>query len=246
MFKGFNIMRQNFTSINILLDRSGSMQKVSDDTIGGLNTFLNEQRKVKGDAVVSLATFASDYTLIHDFAPLDQVGDISNKTYKTAGFTALLDSIGKMVNGVGAKLAAINEADRPSQVLFVIISDGEENRSKEFTRAKIFEMISHQRDKYNWNFVYIGCNQDQIQEATNLGIAAQNAVIYDQTKGGTKRLFRSISENAKSYRISGAGQNSFFDQGNAAPTDIANSSIKIENVILPSNGSITITPKKDC
>jgi hypothetical protein len=213
-------MRLNFTSINILLDRSGSMQKVSDDTVGGLNSFLNEQRKVKGDAVVSLATFSTDYTLIHDFVPLEQVGDLSSKTYNPAGFTALLDSIGKMVNGTGAKLAAMKEEERPSQVLFVIISDGEENRSKEFTRSKIFEMISHQRDKYNWNFVYIGCNQEQIQEAVNLGIAPANAAVYDQTKGGTRRLFKSISENATSYRISGVAQNSFFDQGNIKPSDL--------------------------
>jgi uncharacterized protein YegL len=212
-------MRNGYTHISLLIDRSQSMTKVSDETIIGINSFLNEQRAVKGTATVSLATFANDYTLIHDFVPLDQVGDLTSKTYKPAGFTALLDSVGKLVNDVGAKLAKLEEHQRPSQVLVVIISDGEENRSKTFNRGQIFEMISHQRNKYNWNFVFIGCSQDQISEAVNLGIAPANAAIYSQTAGGTKRLFKSISENATSYRISGSQQNSFFEQGNTSPID---------------------------
>jgi uncharacterized protein YegL len=219
-------MKVGYSHIVVVLDRSGSMAKVSDDTIGGINSFLAEQRNVKGTATVSLATFADDYTLIHDFVPLEQVGDITSKTYRPAGFTALLDALGRTINNVGAKLAKMDEADRPSQVLFVIISDGEENRSKEFNRSQIFDMISHQRGKYNWNFVYIGCSQDQIQEATNLGIAPANAAMYSQTKGGTRRLFKSISENATSYRISGDQQNDFFGQGNISPMDITDKSTK--------------------
>jgi uncharacterized protein YegL len=218
MSKGL-IMKSNYAHIAICLDRSGSMAKVSDETIIGINSFLNEQRAVKGTATVSLATFANDYTLIHDFVPLDQVSDLTNKTYKPAGYTALLDSIGRLVNDVGARLAKMEEHERPSQVLVIIISDGEENRSKTFNRGQIFDMISHQRNKYNWNFVFIGCSQDQISEAVNLGIAPQNAAIYSQAKGGTRRLFQSISENATSYRISGSQQNDFFNQGNTNPID---------------------------
>lgn len=225
-------MRHSYTHISMLIDRSGSMAKVCDDTIGGINTFLTEQRKVAGTATVSLATFASDYTLIHDFVPLEQVGDLTNKTYKPAGFTALLDSVGKLVDDTGTKLHKMQENERPSQVLFLIVSDGEENRSKEFTRSQIFDTISHQRNKYNWNFIYIGCSQDQIQEAANLGISTKNVALYDQTKAGSRRMFKSISENTASYRISGEQQNNFFDQGNSATSDHI---INISSLKTPKN-----------
>jgi hypothetical protein len=214
--------RPNFTSINIILDRSGSMKKLASDTIGGFNQFLSDQKKVEGEAIFTLATFANDYTLVHDNTPLKHVADLTIETYQPAGYTALLDAIGRTINATGAKLATMAEEERPSQVLFVIMTDGEENSSEEFTRDAIFSMISHQKEKYNWLFTFIGASQEAIKGAQSYGIGASNAVLYDSHSAvGAMKSFASISANTTSYRrskIADGGFN-FFDQGNAKPLD---------------------------
>ena len=210
------------TSINIVLDRSGSMKKLAADTIGGFNQFLSDQKKVEGAATLTLATFASDYRLVHDCKPLNETTDLTIESYQPAGYTALLDAIGRTINATGANLAAMKEEDRPSQVLFVIMTDGEENASVEFTKEAVFAMIEHQKTKYNWLFTFIGASQDSIQSAKSIGISASNAVLYDaKTSGGSLRAFGSISSNAASYRRSkiSDGGFKFFDQGNAKPIE---------------------------
>lgn len=221
--------KTNFTSINIVLDRSGSMKTLAADTIGGFNTFIAEQKKVEGEAALTLATFASDYKLIHDFTPLKHIADLTLETYQPAGYTALYDAIGRTINATGNKLAAMKEEDRPSQVLFVIMTDGENNASKEFTREQVFSMLEHQRSKYNWQVVYIGAGADAMKTGVSLGVSAANAVQYDsKSAAGSLRAFNSISANTTSYRRSKtSGEIGFFDQGNIKP---------LEPVIVGPNG----------
>lgn len=225
-------MKPNFTSINIVLDRSGSMKRLSNDTIGGFNTFLADQRKVEGEAVFTLATFSSDYTLVHDCVPLKNVSDLTVEKYQPSGYTALLDALGRTINATGIRLAAMKEEDRPSQVIFVVITDGEENYSREFTREKVFEMISHQREKYSWEFVFLGCTSDQIKGAVHLGVTAANSFAYTADSAGVASSYNSISSNMTAYRSSGAKQVDFFKQ---TPTDL----ISKGDVVVP---SITATP----
>jgi hypothetical protein len=228
--------KPNFTSINIVLDRSGSMKKLSADTIGGFNTFLADQKKVKGEAALTLATFSSDYTLVHDFAPLKSITDLTVEKYQPSGYTALLDAIGRTINTTGTKLAAMKEEDRPSQIIFVIITDGEENFSREFTREKVFEMISHQRDKYKWEFLFIGANQDAIQEAAKIGISVGNSLNYVADAGGIASVYGSVSGNMTNYRNTGAQQTDFFNQ--TSIDTVGNVAVKNTNPItIP-----TITP----
>ncbi len=169
-------MKQDFTSINIVLDRSGSMASVRNDTIGGLNTFIEEQKKVPGSATVSLATFSSDYTLIHNFIPIADVPVITAETYQPSGGTALLDAIARTIIATDTKLAALQEDERPSKVLFVIITDGEENVSKEFSHAKVMEMIKHRQEKCEWSIIYLGANEDAFKVSSSYGISAGNTL----------------------------------------------------------------------
>jgi hypothetical protein len=202
--------KENLTSINVIIDASGSMSYLTHDTIGNFNTFLAEQKVVPGEAVFTLCTFNSDYRLTHDFVKIASVPALTNKTYIPQGGTALLDAMGTTINSVGQKLAAMPEDERPSKVIFLIITDGHENASRNFNSAQIKEMVSHQRDKYSWEFVFMGANIDAIAAGTNLGISMNNTMNYEATKGGTHKLFNTISESMTHYRGGAASTADFF------------------------------------
>lgn len=204
--------KPNFTSINIVLDRSGSMTKLTAETLAGFNKFLADQKAVDGEAVMTLATFSSDYTLVHDFCKLGSVAELTLDTYKTGGYTALLDALGRTIDATGVKLATMAEEDRPSKVIFVVITDGQENFSREFNRSQVFEKITHQREKYGWEFVFLGANQDAIQEGMKLGVSMQNAFTYSADVAGTQAIYNSVSSNMTTYRGGAAQQVNFFDQ----------------------------------
>lgn len=204
--------KADFTSINVIIDESGSMGHLAHDTIGGFNTFLTEQKVVPGDAVLTLCTFNGDYRLVHEFKPITGIPDLDIKTYRPGGSTALLDAMGTTINAVGTKLAAMPEDERPSKVIFLIITDGEENCSSHFTHAQIKSMVSHQQDVYSWEFVFMGANIDAIATGTGLGITMQNTLDYDATPVGTRGLYSTISENMTSYRGSQGPRANFFDQ----------------------------------
>jgi Mg-chelatase subunit ChlD len=226
--------QQNLTSINIVLDRSGSMTPLTAETIAGFNKFLTEQKAVDGEATLTLATFASDYTLVHDFCELHSVAELTLGNYKTGGYTALLDALGRTIDATGARLASLPEEKRPAKVIFVVISDGQENYSRTFNREQVFEKITHQREKYNWEFVFLGCDQSQVSDAVKLGISASNSVAYVATGAGVSSAYTSISANTSSYRAGNAQQVNFFDQGNVQPVPptpvvvIPNTDVKVD------------------
>jgi hypothetical protein len=193
--------KPNFTSINVVLDRSGSMSPLQKDTIGGFNSFLNEQKLVPGEAVFTLALFDDQYELVHDCVPLASVPELTDKTYVPRGSTALLDAIGRTINATGAKLAAMNEEDRPDKVVFLIMTDGEENCSQEFAHSKIMEMIGHQRDKYSWQFLYIGAAENAIQAGRSMGFSAHNTYKYAASSAGTASTYGSISRGLTDARL---------------------------------------------
>lgn len=215
--------KENFTSINVIIDKSGSMGGLTADTIGSFNTFLAEQKVVPGEAAFTLCTFNTDYSLVHDFVKLGSVPDLNSKTYRPSGGTALLDALGTTINSVGAKLAAMPEDERPSKVIFLVITDGEENSSKTFKKEQIKAMVEHQRDVYKWEFVFIGANIDAFSEGQSLGFSGQNSVSYNATRGGTHKLYSAVSSNMRSYRLADAGQYAasgadFFGQTGVTPT----------------------------
>jgi len=203
-------MKENFTSINVVIDRSGSMQHLTTDTIGGFNQFLKDQKDVPGEAVLTLCTFSTDYSLVHDCLALADVPELDKTSYKANGGTALLDALGTTINSVGAKLAAMEEDERPSKVIFLVITDGEENSSQEFTKEQIKSMVEHQQDVYKWQFVFMGANIDSMAEGTSLGIAQNNTMDYEATSKGTRGLYTDVSHSLTRYRTRGPSKSGFF------------------------------------
>jgi hypothetical protein len=198
------------THVSIVLDRSGSMASVREDTIGGFNSFLDAQRRHE-NVTMTLAQFDNHYDVLFDAVPIAKVPHLTDKTFEPRGSTALLDAIGRTIEDTGRRLAAMPEADRPSKVLFVIITDGQENASEKFTRAQVFEMISHQREVYSWEFVFIGANQDVIDESTSLGMNATNSLSYTSDSHGTRGLYDQLSTGFGGYVVGNASVvNNFF------------------------------------
>lgn len=205
-------MKKDFTAINVVLDRSGSMERLRLDTIGGFNQFLADQKALPGEAVFTLCLFNNDYHLPHSFEPIANVEPLNDKTYVPAGGTSLLDALGISIDEVGKRLDLMSEDEKPEHVLFLVITDGQENTSKLFTKDQILEKITHQREKYNWEFVYMGADADAIEDGKSLGISAKNSVNYDASASGTADLYKSISSNTSSHRTFGVAPAGFFVQ----------------------------------
>ena len=193
---------KNKTDITIILDRSGSMESVKQDTIGGFNNFLSEQQKVEGEASLSLVQFDDQYEVVYENKDINAAVRMTEATFQPRGSTALFDAVGRTINAVGARLAALSEEERPDKVLLVIMTDGFENASREFTAAKVGEMISHQRDVYNWEFMFIGANQDAVLSAQEIGIQAGAALTYAANEEGTQIAFSMIADKVRNYRVS--------------------------------------------
>ncbi len=167
-----------------IIDRSGSMATIAADMTGGISTFIDKQLEGVDSAkrTVSFYQFDTEHEEVHDFAPLEAA-----KTYvlHPRGCTALLDAVGTAITKVGGKLRDMPEDSRPGEVMVVIVTDGQENASREYTRARVKDMIRHQSDKYNWKFTYLGANQDSFAEAGSIGIPAYSTLNYGATTTGT-------------------------------------------------------------
>lgn len=193
----------NKTHIAVVLDRSGSMQSIKADTIGGFNEFLKAQKAAPGKATLTLVQFDDVSETVWDSADISGVKPLTDETYKPRGSTALLDTIGKVINQTGQALSGLDEAVRPSKVVFVILTDGHENASHEFSLQNINEMITHQRDKYAWEFVFLGANQDAILVAGRMGISQVSAMTFAANAKGTASAFSSTARMVSDYRAGG-------------------------------------------
>ena len=229
--------KPNFTSINILLDGSGSMERLTNDTIGGVNKFLTDQKALPGEAALSIHVFNTKLTPVYDFVPLSNVHPLTKKKYSTHGGTALLDAMGQSIDNLGTKLSFMKEEDRPSKVLFLIITDGEENASNltiedetviilqsgdkitkfadaktrlKYPLSRIKEMVSHQRGQYNWEFAFMGANIDAFADAAAMGMAKGSTLNYTASAAGTADLYANVSQSVTNYRNSGSTNNGGF------------------------------------
>ena len=190
------------THIAVLLDRSGSMEAVKDETISGFNYFLKEQKAAGDNASFTLVQFDSESTdVVHEARPVRDVPNLNGDTYQPRGSTPLLDALGETINSTGRTLAAIPDTNRPDKVVFVVITDGEENASHKFTKSQVKEMIDHQSEKYNWQFIYLGANQDAFAEAGAVGIAMATAANFDADR--MEMAFAGTSVNVARYRRTG-------------------------------------------
>jgi hypothetical protein len=212
---------KNKTDITIILDRSGSMESVKSDTIGGFNSFLSEQQKVEGEASISLVQFDDQYETVYIDKDINAADKLTEATFQPRGMTALYDAVGRTINSVGQRLAEMEEADRPDKVVFVILTDGFENASKEFSGVKINQMITHQKEKYSWEFIFIGANQDAVLSAKAIGISASAALTYAANAEGTEEAFGSVARNVAAYRRSNIAASLGFTDEDRAKQDKA-------------------------
>ena len=187
-------MKKNLTELVFSLDRSGSMAGLEADTIGGFNAMTQKQRKEPGEALVSTVLFDNETQVIHDRVPLDKVPALTQKEYYVRGCTALLDAVGGAIHHIGNVHKYAREEDRPEKTLFVITTDGMENASRRYTYDKVKAMIEHQREKYGWEFLFLGANIDAAREAARFGIRADRAANYHADHIGTEVIYEAVSE----------------------------------------------------
>ena len=193
-------MRKNLTELVFILDRSGSMTGLESDTIGGYNAMLEKQRKEEGEAFVTTILFDDEYEILHNRVNIKRVNPITDREYYVRGMTALLDAVGKTINKTVKAIIKSDEDEQPSNVLFVIITDGMENASREFSYKKIKQMIEHEKEKYSWEFIFLGANIDAIATAAKFGIDEDKASNYHADSLGTMLNFESVSDAVSNFR----------------------------------------------
>ena len=187
-------MKKNLTELVFILDRSGSMAGLEADTIGGFNAMIEKQRGEPGEAVISTVLFDNETEVIHDRIPLDRVPRLTEKEYYVRGCTALLDAVGGAIHHIGNVHKYAREEDRPEKTLFVITTDGLENASRRYTYDKVKSMIARQRERYGWEFLFLGANIDAAREAARFGIRADCAADYHADSMGTEAVYESVCE----------------------------------------------------
>ena len=188
------------TELVFILDRSGSMAGLEGDTIGGFNAMLARQRAEEGEALVSTVLFDNERQVIHDRLPLDKVPPLTGKEYFVRGSTALLDAVGCAIHHIGMVHKYARPEDRPERTLFVITTDGMENSSRRYTYDRVKEMIGRQRERYGWEFLFLGANMDAGAEAGRFGIRPDRAVTYNCDREGVALNYRAVGEAVSAVR----------------------------------------------
>ena len=220
-------MKKNLTYIIFVVDRSGSMSSICKDMIGGFNAFIKEQRKIKGDCKVFFYQFDTEYDTVYEKVDLDNVKDLNDKTYVPRGGTALYPSLGKTIEDIGKKLSSMREHERPERILFVTITDGEHNSNlsmingkpikwdepfHQFTADQVKSMIEHQTQVYNWDFAYIGANQDTWAVGSGMGHTKGTTLSYVASAAGTSNMWDKLCDSTAAYRSSTTHKKFTFEE----------------------------------
>jgi hypothetical protein len=211
-------MKDHFTRIAIILDRSGSMESCKESTVAGFNEFLRTQQQLPGEATVKLVQFDDRYETVFDKS-LRNCPELNQSTFVPRGSTALLDAQGRTIAELGQELAALPEDQRPSKVIVVTITDGLENASKEFSLEQIATTIREQRDKYNWDFVFLGANQDAVKTAAAMNIPLPSAMSYSTTRAGIANSMAAASHYVAASRMGRPAAFSQADRKSAMEED---------------------------
>ena len=195
-------MKTNITELVFILDKSGSMSGLETDTIGGYNAMLKKQQDEPGEAIITTVLFDDNYELLHDRINIKGIRPITEKEYFVGGCTALLDAIGKTIHKIGNVQRHTSEEQRADHVMFVITTDGMENASREYTYEKIKKTIERQKEKYGWEFIFLGANIDAISTAAAFGICADRAANYHADGEGMRLNYEAVSNAVSELRAS--------------------------------------------
>ena len=187
-------MKKGLTELVFILDRSGSMVGLEKETIGGYNSLIEKQKKSQGEVYVSTVLFDGISEVLHDRIPLCEIQPMTEDEYYVRGCTALLDALGGAIHHIGNVHKYAKEEDRPEKTLFIITTDGQENSSRRYTYKKVKHMVEKQKEKYGWEFLFLGANIDAIAEAERFGIKANRAVNYECDEEGTAINFKVLSK----------------------------------------------------
>jgi uncharacterized protein YegL len=193
-------MKKGLTELVFILDKSGSMSGLERDTIGGYNTMLEKQKVAEGECRITTVLFDNDYELLHDRIDIRAVGPITEKEYAVGGSTALLDAVGRTIHKIGNVQKRTADGYRAEKVLFVIITDGEENASREYSAEKVRAQIERQKERYGWEFIFLGANIDAVEAAGRFGINADRAQTYHADSQGVALNFDAVGEAVTSFR----------------------------------------------
>lgn len=193
-------MKKNLTELVFILDKSGSMSGLEKDTIGGFNSMLEKQKNVDGECRITTVLFDNSYELLHDRVDIKAVGKITEKEYYVGGSTALLDAIGRTIKKIVSVQKNTADEYRADKVMFVIITDGEENASREYSSDKVKKMIEKEKKKYGWEFVFLGANINAVETAGRFGIGADRAVDYVPDGEGTKLNYMMMAKAVAEFR----------------------------------------------
>ena len=195
-------MRKNTTEIVFILDRSGSMGGLEADTIGGYNSLIKKQKNKEGNVIISTILFDDVQEVLHDREDLTKIKPITDREYYVRGCTALLDAIGGAIHHIGNIHKYAREEDRPEKTLFIITTDGMENSSQRYSYEKVKRMVERQKQKYGWEFLFLGANMDAIEVAGRFGIEANRAVNYECDSKGTALNYQVLNETVSMVRAS--------------------------------------------
>ena len=198
-------MKKGLTELVFIMDCSGSMHGMEKDTIGGFNATVEEQRKKEGEVLVSAVLFDDDSRVVYDRVPMEKVEPMTEKTYYVGGCTALMDAMGGAMHHIGNVHKYARDEDRPEHTVFVIITDGYENASVRYSTAQVKQMVTRQKEKYGWEFLFLGANIDAVEAAGAFGIDESRASNYVCDSDGTGAVYRSVSKAVMCVR-----ENSFM------------------------------------
>lgn len=187
-------MRKGLTEVVFILDRSGSMRGLEADTIGGFNSMIDKQKKEDGEAYISTVLFDDKSEVLYDRTPIGKVETMNDNQYYVRGCTALLDAIGGAIHHIGNVHKYARLEDVPEKTLFIITTDGMENASKQYNYVMVKKMIERQKEKYNWEFIFLGANIDAVEVAGRFGIDRSRAVRYECDSAGTALNFKVMNK----------------------------------------------------
>ena len=193
-------MKSNITELVFILDRSGSMQGLESDTIGGFNSMIEKQKQQDGDCYVSTVLFDDESEVLYDRVKLESIPKMTERDYSVGGSTALIDAIGGAIHHIGNIHKYARPEDVPEHTMFVITTDGYENASRRYSAPQVKRMIERQKAKYGWEFLFIGANIDAVETAARYGIGKDRAVNYNADGEGTQILYESVSRAVGNLR----------------------------------------------